>query len=229
MSTVEEQKVESLIRGIFPQIVLFAIVVGLSVLSHFGIVPPPNQLNNWLIQSFKTYGISVIALCSFLENLVGVNAYFPGAFTILTGMALTSGDPSKAFLTYLAIYLPSFLANLLSYRAGLLNEKRHREKAFTCQKSTILWFFLTYWHPHLAALTAFSAGAKHVVSFERFLKLSATVSLFWSVFWGLIIYHLGLPDQFAQNFFQIFLGYLAVWTLFDIFRWNKVRTSGPPR
>lgn len=217
----------SLIQKILPQLAILSLIGLLYLLSLLGLIPSPDQLNNILVEKFKTYGLPLIAICAFLENLVGVNAYFPGAFTILTGMALTAGNPNRAILTYFAIYLPSYLANILSYYFGFLYKKKNAISVTLKNRNTLLWFFFTYWHPQLAALTAFSVGSSGALSQHNFIKNSVGASLFWSVFWGVIIYHFGLFANVAQNFIAIFLCYVVVWTAIDIYKWLKAqRTFG---
>ena len=190
-------------------------------ISQFGLIPSPAQLNEILVEKFKNYGLPLIAVCAFLENLVGVNAYFPGAFTILTGMALTAGNPSRAVLTYFIIYIPSFVANILSFYFGLLYRQNDLKGITRKERNTTLWFFLTYWHPQLAALTAFTIGSDGVLSKGNFIKHSFRASLFWSIFWGVIIYHFGLFANVAHNFMTLFLGYVVVWAAIDIYKWFR--------
>lgn len=208
-------------RKILPQIVILSLIGVFYSLSLFDIIPSPSQLNGILVEKFKTYGLPLIAICAFLENFVLVNAYFPGAFTILTGMALTAGNPGRAVLTYFVIYLPSYTANILSYYCGFLYQCKDIAGAIPKKRKSLLWFFFTYWHPQLAALTAFSAGAGKFLLPSNFIKLSLGISLFWSIFWGAIIYHFGLFTDVAHNFLLLFLGYIMVWAAVDIYLWFR--------
>ena len=215
------KNIGALFRKILPQIVILSLIGVLYLLSLFEIIPSPIELNGILVEKFKTYGLPLIAICAFLENFVLVNAYFPGAFTILTGMALTAGNPSKAVLTYFVIYLPSYTANILSYYCGFLYKGEDIGGATQKKRGSLLWFFLTYWHPQLAALTAFSTGAKKSLSHGDFIKHSLSISLFWSMFWGIIIYHFGFFTDIAHNFVVLFLGYVMIWAAVDIYRWFR--------
>jgi hypothetical protein len=212
----------SLLGKIFPQLIILLLIGILYSLSILHLIPSPTQLNGVLVQSFKTYGLPLIAICSFLENLIGVNIYFPGAFTILTGMALTSGHPVRAIVTYFTIYLPALVANVLSFYFGLASQQSSAT-TIRRRRNSLIWFFFTYWHPQLAAVTAFSAGAEGLLSKSDFLKHAIGISLFWSVFWGVVIYNFGVFANVTQNLMPIFLGYVVIWTAVDINKWLRSR------
>ncbi len=221
MTSGEFKPTDKLVRRILPQLVIFSFIGVLYCISLVGLIPTPDQLNGILVEKFKIYGLPLIVFSAFLENLVGFNAYFPGAFTILTGMALTAGNPERAVLTYFAIYLPSFVANVLSYFFGAFC-KNKKVDATSKKRNPLLWFFATYWHPQLASLTAFAAGSGGVSGPRQFFKGAIVASLFWSVFWAFIIYHFGLFADVAKHFVTIFLIYVVIWTVVDIYRWAKV-------
>lgn len=219
MNATRPLGVQAVLRAILPQIILLCFVAALYLLSLAGVIPSPQHLNEILVRLFKAYGLPLIAASSFLENLVAVNAYFPGAFTILTGMSLTAGHPTQAILTYLAIYLPAYCANLISYFLGLSQKARLHDGANSlCRKKLWLWFFLTYWHPQLAATSAFSAGVHSSVPRNGFIVSSLIVSLFWSLFWAAIIYHFGLAANVARHFASLFILYVLVWAAIDIWK-----------
>lgn len=214
-----------LVRALLPQLVLLTLVAILYSFSLAGVIPSPQELNTTLVRLFTRYGLPFIAACSFVENLVGFNAYFPGAFTILTGMSLTAGHPKQALLTYVAIYIPAYAANLLSYLVGRCREA---EAETSPPRSTQLWswFFLTYWHPQLATLTALAAGASATIPLKSFMLHSLASSFGWSIFWALIIYHFGLPFDVSKHFASLFVLYLLGWTLLAGWKASKKRDSG---
>jgi len=210
----------SLLKTIFPQLVLLTLVGVLYGLSLLKIIPSPSELNEILVNLFKNYGIPIIALSSFLENLIGINGYFPGAFTILTGMSLTAGHPAKAILTYFAIYLPAYTANIISFFAGRLKTQSEEQRLSTPRKRWT-WFFATYWHPQLAAITAFSAGLHGEISKRNFLLMSLVASGCWSMLWAVTIYHFGLMASVADYFAPLFIAYLLVWIATDVWKFSR--------
>lgn len=213
----------SLLRALLPQAVLLTLIVVLYGLSLLGIIPSPRQLNELLVECFTKYGLPLIILSAFLENLVGVNAYFPGAFTILTGMSLTAGHPAQAVKTYLAIYIPSYSANLLSYLIGRCQRATGSEIRTPSTRKNWLWLLLTYWHPQLASVTAFSAGVRNAMPKRIFFTISFFVSLFWSLFWAVIIYHFGLIGNVAGYFSVLFVLYVLIWASVDARKFFKRR------
>ena len=205
-----------LARALLPQLVLLILIASFYGLAFVGVIPVPHNLSEKLLAAFKAYGIPFIAICSFIENLVGINVYFPGAFTILTGMALTAGNPLKAFITYFAIYLPAFAANATSFLIGRFGKRNPQTNGrVSQQRNTVLWFAFTYWHPLLASITAFSAGVENKVSKRNFFMLAFPISLTWSTFWALVIYHFGLAVNVGNHFAILFALYLLGWTIVD--------------
>lgn len=215
----------SFVRALLPQIVLLTLITGLYSLSLLGVIPSPIQLNGVLLHLFIRYGLPLIALSAFLENLVGFNAYFPGAFTILTGMSLTAGHPAQAILTYFIIYIPSYTANVLSYCAGSWRKFGTLDVTISPSNKIWLWFLLTYWHPQLASVTAFSAGVRNIRK-TVFFAHSFFVSLLWSLFWAIIIYHFGLIANVAGYFGLLFIIYVLIWAAMDTWKYFKRRPLG---
>jgi membrane protein DedA with SNARE-associated domain len=213
-----------LARALLPQLVLLILIASFYGLAFAGVIPIPPNLSEKLLAAFKAYGIPFIAICSFIENLVGINVYFPGAFTILTGMALTAGNPLKAVVTYFAIYLPAFAANATSFLIGRFGKRTQQASGQVLQqKNTVLWFAFTYWHPLLASMTAFSAGVESQVSKRNFFALAFPISLAWSIFWALVIYHFGLAVNVGDHFAALFILYLLGWIIVDTVNFCKRR------
>jgi membrane protein DedA with SNARE-associated domain len=219
-------QLRSLLRILRPQIFLLAILALFYSLSLAGSLPSPRDLNSLLLRLFKQHGLPIIALSSFIENLIGVNAYFPGAFTILFGMSLTAGNPSKAFATYIAIYIPAYIANVISFFLGNWQCRQDAIDKIPTSGKTWSWLFLTYWHPQLAAITAFSAGVRHQIPRRLFLSISFVASLFWSLFWAFLIYHFGLLANIGDYFAVLFLAYLLVWIAKDVLKFRTTQTIG---
>jgi membrane protein DedA with SNARE-associated domain len=187
------------------------ILYGLSWLS---VIPSPSELSTVLSRLFFTYGLSLVAVASFLENLVIVASYFPGALVIVTAMTLTSGDPHRALLTYFAIVLPAIAANISSYAVGHLTRPNQVTTARS-NKALTVWYATTYWHPQLAGITAM-ASAVEGVSFGRYLQCFLPISLSWTIVWAVLLYHLGRVLDVTELFIPLFYLYLGVWLLWDL-------------
>src|SRR5688572_20218787 len=89
------------------QLTLIGLLGLLYLLSAMDIIPSPKELSHLISNLFLTKGLPVIAVFSLLENTVGINFYFPGAFTILAAMSMTAGNPHMAIATYFVITIPS--------------------------------------------------------------------------------------------------------------------------
>jgi len=215
---------KSLLRTLLPQLILLAVIAAFYSLSLMELIPSPHKLNGILVELFKKNGLPLIVVCSFFENLVGANAYFPGAFTILTGMALTAGNPTQAGVTYLAIYIPAYGANVISYWLGRWRKSNEGAGVVSLNQQTKWRFWLTYWHPQLASITAFSSGVRGTISQRKFYLLAFFVSLTWSIFWAVIIYQFGLAANVAGYFGPMFIVYVLVWAAVDSWKFFSTKS-----
>lgn len=217
------------LRPALPQLALLGGILTLALLSKQGILPSTSSLMQSIKGLFEKHGLPLVAICSFLENIVGFNAYFPGSVAILAGMALTAGDPTRALLTYFAIVLPAGSANVLSYLSGRYLARKEeyspdsdRTNIEHANQSWML-FLATYWHPHLAATTSFAVGIKGML-FKSYLIKFTIASLVWSAFWGLAVYHFGVFINEGRDLTILVYSYLIIWAAWDVF--NAFRGKG---
>jgi membrane protein DedA with SNARE-associated domain len=173
---------------------------------------------------FREYGVLAVAPISFLENLIGLNAYFPGSVVILGAMALTSGQPQLAACTFLAIFAPSFAAHQVNFLIGRHFRTNSAVYADAGRYKTSieinLLFASTLWHPHFAALTSIDSGAQGM-SYRRFLSFFTAWFLLWNLFWGVTMYAFGLLLPRESLGLPIIVGFLVVWTLWDLLEIGK--------
>lgn len=219
MDERDRQSPKSLLKQLAPQLTLLGFCALLYTGSLLGLIPAPAKLNADLLGALKAYGLPLIAFCALLENIVGLSVYFPGAFTIVTGMALTAGDLQFAIVTYFAIYIPSYCGNWISYLFGR-KEGRALGRERVEGKHESLLFTIAYCHPQFAALKAFSSGLQRR-SARWFLRKSLPVSLVWSVLYAVLIYNLGLNANFLSYMPWLFLIYLVAWTAWDTIKFFK--------
>lgn len=205
-----------------PLFLLF-LIIGLDFLEHFGVLPSINDLAIVISSLLEQYGLVIVGPLSFLENIILINTYFPGSIVILTAMALTAGNPVRGLLTYLNIYLFAFLAYHLNYYIGLylgdklqLKADKHKRKDY---KVINLWleFFITFWHPQLAAYTCFKLGEENF-QYKDIRKYILVVSFFWNTFWGLAMYFVGQFANTKINFQGLSYIYIIVWLSMKIYR-----------
>lgn len=210
----------NVLRAIAPQLLLLAAMGAIVILGE--IDASFADLDTRIIGYITTGGLEVVALFSLLENLPGVNALFPGSVVLVARMGTTHGDPELAFSTYLAILIPAMIANTLTFLLGTRFARRSRSypgaevvQSTTATSALWLWYFTTYWHPHLAALTAYAAGSKGV-AFSRHLSAFIPISLLWSVVWALLLYNLGAFIDVSTQLTSLVFIYLAVWIAWDL-------------
>lgn len=199
------------------QLLILTFLTTISLLSHLGYIPNTNELTETLITIFNKYGLPLIVLSSFLENIVGLNVYFPGSIVILTSMSMTAGDPRKAILVFIAIVLPSALAQNINYLIGHYSIKKLKKQNLTKLSKIKLGilFGSTFWHPHTTAITCMASGSEGL-KYTTFIKYFIVFSLFWNVFWGITMYNFGYFAKAISNLTSLFYTYLILWILWDI-------------
>lgn len=213
-------------------LIILGIVVGVNILGALGIIPTANQLALVLEEWFRAKGMVAVGGCAFVENLVGVNAYFPGSVVILIGMGATNGDPPRAAVTFVIIVCCSLLGQLASYVLGRL---LHSSPQVVEARILPIWTFAsTFWHPHFAAATSVTAGAGGM-RLRAYLSRMVPVACLWYAFWGTLMYWMGGVGEAGNWLSLVFIVYLMAWISITFAKgWTgavpRRRTaSAPPR
>jgi len=214
MKSVKRKSFKQLLGHIKIQLLIFSVISAFLLTQLFWQLPSFDEMIRLLGIFFDEKGNYVVAVASFLENIIGINAYFPGSAVILSTMAITHGFPMKAVITFLFIYFPSILAHIINYYVGTLL----KIKDDTPLKTNLwLWFFGTMWHPSFAAVTSTQCGSKNI-PFSKFLFYYLPTGFLWYLFWGTLMYSLGSIGNVGSLFIYIFMIYLFVWTFVDVWR-----------
>jgi len=206
-----------IINKIKSQLLILVFLVTINLLACMGYIPSTIELTDILISIFNTHGLLLIALASFLENIIGFNVYFPGSILILTSMSLTAGDPKKAVLVFILIVLPSTLAQNINYLIGYFSTKEiKKQNLIKLSKIKLgLLFGTTFWHPHTTAITCMASGSEGL-NYIVFLKYFIVFSLFWNMFWAITMYHFGYFAKATSNLTLFFYIYLVLWITWDV-------------
>lgn len=212
------------------QLFIVCLVTCIYILIYIGVIPEIQKLAELLSSIFEKNGLLVIVPCAFVENIGGLNVYFPGSIVILTGMALTAGKPILALITFFCISIPSILAHVLNYFIGagiIIGRKSESEKGNNYP--TIWKFFAMFWHPHLAALVCLESGSARM-PFKKFLSVMLPSAIFWYILWAIIMYSAGYASASPKELVYLFLAYLALWTYYDAYRYwhGSQRNMGRP-
>jgi membrane protein DedA with SNARE-associated domain len=202
------------------------------LLTALNVIPPTAEISLRLQEFFESYGLIAVSLISFLENIVGMNAYFPGSIVILVAMAMTAGDVEKALLTFLFIYVPAILAHHVNFLLGRLgsgekkleNYEASVRKKFTNRRSISYLYLVTFWHPHFTALSCLASGAEGV-SYKQFIGWFIIISFSWNVFWGTLMYNIGGLSGREFNFIPIMIGYIILWAIYDYWKYRRIEAT----
>ena len=200
--------------GATPLLIL-AVIACLYALAVIGLIPFPPALLHALGERLGGGDRLFVATCSTIENTVGINGYFPGAFVILFAMASTHGNISAALRVFGAICSGAFLGQNISYFVGRIladHIRRARRSA-----ADVLAAVGAFWHPQLGTAYSFSVGRQRM-SYGRFLVILAVGWGPWNVFWGALMYKLGKVPIEAGGFMAIFVVSLALWLVLALIR-----------
>jgi membrane protein DedA with SNARE-associated domain len=215
----------SILKILRVQISLLSFLLVLSALSTWGFIPPLGELTAQLNDLFDAHGVISIGIISFIENVIGLNAFFPGSIVILLAMSMTAGDPERALITFLFIYIPAVAAHNINYMLGVLGFSASKpdegRRIKTTSKSSIAYLFaITFWHPHFTALSCLTAGAEGM-KYRKFIFWFLSVSLPWNIFWALLMYNVGSSIGSDINFMPIMIAYIFVWGVYDYIMHDK--------
>jgi hypothetical protein len=187
-----------------------------ALLAFFQMIPRPAEVLESLASALGTANLRFIAVCAFVENLVIVNAYFPGAFVILFAMAATHGDHSRALITFATIAGMSVIAQHVNFFVGRLS--RGRAGVRTAAVGAV-GGLLNYWHPQLGALYSFRSGFSQSTYWQFLRAIGAWAT--WTLFWGVLMYELGSVPLTGNSFVGIFVIYLVGWLISELIKTTR--------
>lgn len=221
-----KQNYNSYVRMLAPHLILLTASLSVTLLSWQGVLPTASILMNRLLQLFTAYGVPIVAMCSFVENIPGISTYFPGSTVLLLAMASTSGDPKRAVLTYAGVLMPAIAANLSAYYLGRRSSGGSQGKHRSYRRM-LFWYASTYWHPQLAALTAVASGSEGT-PISLHLRCFLVTSIPWSIFWALVLYRTGAKVLTGVTEAPwVFYIYLLAWTAWTIGSHRQKRSAHP--
>nr|VFK65072.1 MAG: membrane protein DedA, SNARE-associated domain [Candidatus Kentron sp. UNK]VFK71367.1 MAG: membrane protein DedA, SNARE-associated domain [Candidatus Kentron sp. UNK] len=210
------------------QLFLAAFLLAMSLLSFLKIVPSTVEMGSWLELFFESHGLVAICMVSFIENIVGMNSYFPGSVVILVAMAMTAGDVEQALLTFSAIYLPAIFAHNTNFLLGRFGSGKMVmdtgvQNKVSGKRSLALMYFLTFWHPHFTALSCFASGYEGI-PYRKFAYLFFIISFFWNSVWAIFMYKVGGFYGKESNLTFIMVIYIVLWGAYDYLKYRKRNT-----
>ena len=201
-------------KNVAPPALLAAAIAIVSVLGAVRLIPRPTELLASLGGWLGTATPPFVAACAFLENTIGINSYFPGAFVILYSMAATHGQIPRATVVFCAIALGSVLAQHVNYLVGRSVASPRKEA-----RLIIMGGLLSYWHPQLGSIYSFRLGSRRATYAEFVMALSSW--LLWTVFWGVLMYWLGRVPTSGKLFGVMFVVYVGGWLVLEVYRSHR--------
>jgi membrane protein DedA with SNARE-associated domain len=186
---------------------------------------------------FETYGLPIVFVAAFLEGMLLIGNYFPGAFIIVLGVVL-SGSIGGALGVLIVGTAGLMLSHAFNYYLGKhgwfrLFQKFGVGRSIDESKEKILKkgglaIFFTYWNPSMAAVVDTAAGLLKMPA-KRFFLISLISSIFWNTLVAAVAYILGdraleiitpgSPD--LVYIIGIFIVWCAVLLFID---WRRSRT-----
>jgi membrane protein DedA with SNARE-associated domain len=182
-------------------------------------LPPEDVLIAIARDYFERYGIVTVLIGAFIEGLILIGWYFPGAIVILAALILAGDDAWRAAQVLLAAVTGLSIAYLVNFLLGKygwyrlivalgLREGLERAKA-RLTRYGLTAIFTTYWQINLASLTSTAAGILHF-PLPRFLAISVAACATWTTFWGGMIFFLGQAAT-ALVSLRVIIAVVAAW------------------
>lgn len=207
-----------LLKHLRAQLFILGVILVLVVLGRLEVIPSPSAIET-MMRRLVSKGYLALVVIAAVENVGGLNAYFPGSVAILAGMAATKGDPSLAVRAFLAIACGSSVAHGINFALG----RRFRGTiASAVPGSRVYW--LSCWHPHFASVAAIAAGQSGV-SVRDFVSRFGPAFLCWNVFWGVVMYSFGVPD-FGESTMVVVGLVVVLWAAWEARRFFLQRYEG---
>jgi len=193
-----------------------------TILQEAGKIPHASSLLSTLTAAIEKWGMLVVGVISFIENVVFLTAVFPGAVAILVAMSATHGDVGRALITFVAIVLPSFAAHYFNFACGrgwiqlpfFTRWVSSKEPAPRTVKHIGILFLSTLWHPQLGAVTTARAGQSGL-SLSLFSYYFIPIALLWNTFWGIVMFSGGTAISQSSVWEIAFWLYLLMWAVRD--------------
>ena len=198
-------------------------------------LPPEEALMALAKDYFDRYGLITVLAGAFIEGLLLIGWYFPGAIVIFAALLLAGDDAWRATQVLSLTVIGLSLAYSVNYVAGKygwyrllvafgLREGLERAKT-RLTKYGLSAIFATYWQMNLASLTSTAAGILHV-SAGRFLAVSVVACTAWIAFWGGMIFFLGQAAA-ALVSVRIILVVIALWIVARLLYSRFARRNEP--
>lgn len=179
-----------------PLLILFFLLLIFFLIAQF-YFPNPDVLLDSLKDYFARFGYPVLIFSAVVESIPVINLYFPGSSIILLAAAFSR---QGSLSIYLVVFLTAFAFSLtyaINYLIGMrgwyrLFSRFGMDEAIDKSKTQVekhgsWWIWVSYVHPNIGALTSTAFGVLKL-DFRIFIIQSILANIFWSIFWGILMY-----------------------------------------
>ncbi len=180
-------------------IVLIALYV-IFLVALKGTLPSTEELVSHAASLYARFGYEIIFTGAFLEALIIVNIFAPGAFTVGLGAVFARAGEINLTVAVIAAILGSMLAYVIDYYlgyyglgnlAGRLGLKTVLVKTGqNLEKNRFRSFALGFFHPDFGSVVALAAGSLKI-NFSKFIFLAGLSTIAWYSLWGIVIFSFG--------------------------------------
>lgn len=201
---------------------LYAIWVALDL-------PPEKTIIEIARRYLDRYGVVIVLLCAYVEGLLLIGWYFPGALVVIFALIVAGQDAARvvevaalagsglaaAYVTNFFIGKYGWYRLLLAF--GLRGPLDRAQQRLT--KYGLSAIFTTYWQANVASVISTAAG---ILQFPvaRFVAYSIAAEAIWITFWASLIFFLG-PAALALAGFRFIFIMILIWIAVRlIWRWK---------
>ena len=193
-----------------------------------GSIPSSDELVEHLTKLYERFGYEIIIIGAFLESMVVVNLFVPGASAVTLGAIFARSGQIDLTLAVLAASLGAIFGYIIDFLLGkfgfglafkVFGYGGAIEKAkLKIENGKVKTFGLSFIHPNIGSIVALAAGAIGM-RFKNFLMLCGLSTLAWFSFWGIVVFSLGdvFLNLLTKYIWVVVLLFLSVWLLATIY------------
>jgi len=196
----KKQKIKQIFKLLTIPLILLGIYLIVIILWNIFHLPSEKEMIEILKQAFLTYGSWIVLVGAFLEGLLFIGFYFPGATIVFVGIILAGVQVAKLTEVVIMVSVAFIVSYSINYFIGkygwykLLHKmglKKSLEGAKEkLHKNSLGVILLSYWSPNFASIVATAAGVLGV-PFWKFFLYNIIGIIGWNVLWAVLAAILG--------------------------------------
>ena len=222
MEITTKQKIKRGLTSAIVPLIYMGLFIILSILWKLFSLPEPDEIFNFILNLFNTYGLIIVGLAAFIEGLVLVNIYFPGSAVILIGVVAKKDDPVGAMQVVIVTIIAFLLAAIVNYALGYFGLYTLIRKLGGGEwlKKAEGWYersghraiLTSFIHPNLGAFISVACGNARF-PFTKFMLYAVVGALLWNTLWGVVVYNFANIMASAATQGWSVAALLLIWTM----------------